>query len=140
AEATLAFEKGLRIAEALDDDHIAEEADLGLGYVTFTVQDDYVHSIPHNESARARAERTGDRVIEAAALANLGVVYDRMSNGVRAVPYMRRAVELYRAAGNTRGVVRNLRNLAEVEILTANVDSAEKHVRELEGLLATSPD
>jgi len=140
AEATLAFEKGLRIAEALDDDHIAEEADLGLGYVKFTVQDDYVHSIPHHESARARAARTGDLVIEAAALANLGVVYDRMSNDDRARPYMSRAVELYRAAGNTRGVVRNLRNLAEIEVLTRNYGSAETHLRQLDALIRTSPD
>jgi len=67
---------------------------LVVGYVRFSVQDDYVRSIPHHESARARAQRTGDRVIEAAALANIGVVYDRMANDVVAVPYMLRAVEL----------------------------------------------
>jgi len=139
AEAIAAFEKGLKIADALGDNRIGEEADLGLGYVKFTVQDDYVNSIPYDESARARAQRTGDRVIEAAALANLGVVYNRMSNDVIALPYMRRAVELYRAAGNTRGVVRNLRNLAEMEVVN-DVSSAETHLRQLAALLKTSPD
>lgn len=140
ADAIAAFENGLKIAEALGDDRIGEEADLGLGYVKFTVQDDYVHSIPYDESARARAQRTGDRVVEAAALANLGVVYNRMANDIIAVPYMRRAVELYRAAGNRRGVVRNLRNLAEMEVGSSQFSSAETHLRQLEALLETTPD
>jgi CHAT domain-containing protein/predicted negative regulator of RcsB-dependent stress response len=139
-ESIAAFEQGLQIAEALGNDHIAEEADLGLGFVKFTVQDDYVRSIPYDESARARAARTGDRVIEAAALANLGVVYDRIGNGTRAIPYMRRAVELYRAAGNTRGVLRNLRNLAEIEALWRRYDDAENDLRQLDKLLQTSSD
>ena len=139
-EAIAAFEQGLQLAEALGDDHIAEEADLGLGYVKFTVQDDYVNSIPYDESAMARAARTGDRVVEAAALANLGVVYDRIGNGYRGRPYLRRAVELYRAAGNTRGVIRNLRNLAEMEALDSQLTDAENDLRQLDVLLQTSPD
>lgn len=139
-EAIAAFEQGLRMADELGDDHIAEEADLGLGFVKFGLQDDYVHSIPHIESARARAARDGDRVIEAAALANLGVVYDRIGNSDRARPYLRRAIEIYRAAGNPRGVVRNLRNLAEIETLGGDLNDAENHLRQLETLIRATPD
>ena len=138
--AIASFEKGLHIADALHDDHIAEEGDLGLGFTMFTVKDDYVHSIPYFEKAIARSERAGDPVIEAAALANLAIVYDRMGNDVQAIRYMPRAIALYRAAGNVKGVMRNLRNLAEMEVAFRAYANAERHVRELAAMLVKSPD
>lgn len=138
--AIASFEKGLRIADALHDDHVAEEGDLGLGFTMFTVKDDYVHSIPHFESAIARSERAGDPVIQAAALANLAIVYDRMNNDGQAVRYMPRAIELYRAAGNVKGVMRNLRNLAEMEVAFRSYAGAERHLRQLAAMLVKTPD
>jgi CHAT domain-containing protein len=135
--AVAAAREGLAIAGELHDDRAAEEGWMALASGALDVADDPVQSLRYNEQALAYAERAGDLVIQAAINGNMGTAYDRMANDELATVYMRRAVELYRKAGNAKGMVRNLRNLADVEESMNRPDLAEPDLREIDRLLTT---
>lgn len=135
AAAKAAFHEGIEIAEALHADRILDEAYLGLGAMALDLEDDYINALRNYDLARVYAARSGDRVVEAAALGNLGIVHQQMAHGWMARSYLQRAVELYRAAGNTRGVMRNLRNLADVELASHDEALAWKYVHEVDAML-----
>ncbi|HKS23699.1 MAG TPA: CHAT domain-containing tetratricopeptide repeat protein [Thermoanaerobaculia bacterium] len=134
------FRKGIALADALHDDQIASEAYLGLGYWSKDGVDDFVGALRNFDLAKQRAQRAGDRLIEAAATGNIGSTFDSMSNYVQATTNLRRAIELYREVGNTRGVIRNMRNLADVEHSDEHFDVAERLVHEIDELLAKTPN
>ena len=138
--AVAAFRKGLSIAAALHEDQIADEGYLGLGNWALNHADDFIEALRDYDAARQHAQRAGDRVVEAAATANTGVIFDKMSNYLLASRNLQHAIALYRAAGNIRGVMRNLRNLADVEHSASHFDVAERYVRELDELLVKNPN
>jgi CHAT domain-containing protein len=121
-------------ALAIGNDRIAATALLILGNQQHFA-DDFTAALQRYEDASSRAERAGDLVVEAAALANSGLVYDRLNNSDLSSRYLRRAIALYRKAGNTRGVLRNLRNLAEVQTGADELEQAGVTVREIDQLL-----
>ncbi|HEY6136250.1 MAG TPA: CHAT domain-containing protein [Thermoanaerobaculia bacterium] len=133
------FRKGIALAQAVHDDQMASEGYLGLGYWAKDGADDFVAALRNFDLSKQYAQRAGDRLLEAASTGNIGTVFDSMSNYVQSSTNLRRAIALYREVGNTRGVIRNLRNLADVEHSQENFDIAERLVHEVDELLAKSP-
>ena len=133
--ALASFRKGIALAEALHDDQNASEGYLGLGNWARDDADDFVAALRFYDLAKQHAQRAGDRLLEAASTGNLAVVFDSMSNYVLASTNFQRAIELYREVGNPRGVIRNLRNLADVEHSAKHYDVAERLVHEVDELL-----
>lgn len=101
---------------------------------------DYIGSLRTHAEARAHAERAGDLLIEAAALANAGITYDRMNNFDIAQYFLLRGIRAYRRLGNVRGVIRNLRNLADIELEVYHFDRTEGYLDQIDRLLASHPD
>jgi len=121
-------------ALAIDNDRFAATALLILGNQQ-QVAADFAVALRRYDDATIHAKRSGDLVIEAAALANSGLVYDKLNNYELSAHYLRHAITLYRKAGNVRGIIRNLRNLAEVETEAADLGRAEATLREIDLLL-----
>jgi CHAT domain-containing protein/tetratricopeptide (TPR) repeat protein len=126
-----AVNSALNEALAIGNDRIAATALLILGNRQQSAAD-FVAALQLYDDAAARAERSGDLLINAAAVANSGLVYDRMNNSDLGSRYLRRAIVLYRKAGNVRGVIRNLRNLAEVQTQANEIEQAETTLREID--------
>jgi len=118
-------------ALAIGNDHIAATALLILGNRQQTAAD-FVGALKLYDDAEARAERSGDLLINAAVVGNSGLLYDRLNNYDLASLQLRRAIGLYRKAGNARGVLRNLRNLAEIETGAGDLAPAEATLREID--------
>jgi len=133
------FHEGLDIALPLHDDLIADNAYLGLGFVD-NLQGNYLDALLAYDNARKYAELAGDRVVVAAAIANSGITYNDMNDEVIAAERLREAIGIYREIGNQRGEMRNLRNLADVEVGYHDADAAAADLDRLEQLLATQPD
>lgn len=66
------------------------------------------------DSARRFAERVGDRVGEARAISNLGVLAQRMGDPFRAVEHFTQSLAMQRAIGNEREISNSLNNLGFV--------------------------
>jgi CHAT domain-containing protein/tetratricopeptide (TPR) repeat protein len=129
-----AVNSALDQALAIGNDRVAATALLILGNRQ-QLAADFIAALQLYDEAAARAERSGDLLINAAALANSGLVYDRLNNYDLGSRYLRRAIALYRKAGNVRGVIRNLRNLAEVQTQAADLERAAATLREIDQLL-----
>jgi CHAT domain-containing protein len=129
------------LSEALSigNDRIAATALLILGNREQNAAD-FVAALRFYDDSSARARRSGDVVINAAALANSGLVYDRLNNFDLSSRYLRRAIALYRKAGNVRGILRNLRNLAAVQSEAHDLEEAEVTLHEIDQLLVTHFD
>jgi CHAT domain-containing protein len=63
-----------------------------------------------------------------------------MNNMALAADRLREAIEIYHALGNTRGEMRNLRNLAEVEAATEHLETASRLLDRLDAYLAKEPN
>jgi CHAT domain-containing protein/tetratricopeptide (TPR) repeat protein len=126
-----AVHSALDYALAIGNDHIAATALLILGNRQ-QVAADFVAALKLYDDAEARAERCGDLLINAAVVGNSGLVYDRLNNYDLASRYLHRAIVLYRKAGNVRGVMRNLRNLAEIQTGASDLAPAEATLREID--------
>lgn len=133
------LQSALREALAIGNDRIAATALLILGNREKNAAD-FVAALRLYDDSAARAERSGDLVINAAALANSGLVYDRLNNFDLGSRYLRRAIALYRKAGNVPGVIRNLRNLAAVQSEANDLEDAEVTLHEIDQLLVTHFD
>jgi CHAT domain-containing protein len=126
-----AVNSALDKALAIGNDHIAATALLILGNRQKSAAD-FAAALTLYDDAAVRAERSGDLLINAAAVANSGLVYDQLNNYDLASSYLRRAIGLYRKAGNVRGVIRNLRNLAEIENGAGDLARAEVTLKEID--------
>jgi CHAT domain-containing protein len=139
AAGTATLRSALSEALAIGNDRIAATALLILGNREKNAAD-FVAALRLYDDSSARAERSGDLVINAAAVANSGLVYDRLNNSDIGSRYLRRAIALYRKAGNVPGVIRNLRNLAAVQSEAKEIEDAERTLREIDRLLVTHFD
>jgi len=128
-----------RLAKLVGDDRVA-----GASLYLLGVDDEYSGRYgdaieKYTETAR-RAKRCGERLLEAVATAQTGVAYGYIGNRALAYEFMDRGIELFRRAGNARGVILNLRNLADMEAIDGRYDAAEKHLRQTDDLLAKAPN
>lgn len=131
---------GIKLAEALGDHGAAAEGYMARANGALVLDDDLMGALPAYEQALAHATRAGNTVLQAAILGNIGSVYDKLANYRMSASYFNRAVALYRKAGNTKGVMRNLRNLAEVEESAYHIEAATRYAREIDRLLARDPN
>jgi CHAT domain-containing protein len=133
------FEEGLRLARSADDDRTA-----GLALQRLASLDQragrFDAALREYDQALVLARRAGDQFLEAIINADAGITYDYMNSRVLAYRYIRRGIELFRRAGNTSGVIRNLRNMADMEAWDKRNADAEKHLREVEILLRRYPN
>ena len=139
AKAQEPLQRGLEIALAGGDHMIADNAYLAMSAM-HQLSGDYVGALRELDLAREEAEKANDRVVVAAATGNAGIIFMDMNNLTLAAERLREAVELYRALGNKRGEMRNLRNLAEVEASAEHPDAAERLLDRLEAYLAKEPN
>src|ERR1051325_9536807 len=100
----------------------------------------YPEALKKYTEAGHQAEAAGDLITVAASLAQTGITYDYMKNSARADYFIRRGIEIYRRAGNMRGVIRNLRNLADMEGADHHTAEAERDLSEVERLLVKYPN
>jgi CHAT domain-containing protein len=131
---------GLAIAESLGDHSAAAEGYLASANDALFGREDLMGALPAYQQALRHATRAGNLVLQAAILGNIGSVYDKLANYRMSASYFTRAVALYRKAGNTKGVIRNLRNLAEVEQSANHLISASRYAREIDRLLLHEPN
>ncbi len=131
--------EGLEIALRIGDHFAADNAYLALANRN-QYRGEFTLALRNLQEAIEHAKKANDRIVVAAATANTGIVYDYMGNGTAAMDFLRRAIELYRARGNMRGVLRNLQNLASVESGYEHDDDAAKHLDEIEAIAGTLMD
>ena len=134
-----ALEAGLAIALSVHDYLIADNAHLGMATIHI-LSSEYIDALRDLARAVDYAEKAGDRVVVAAATANAGIVFSDMNNHALAADRLREAIEVYRQVGNMRGVVRNLRNLAEVEASNYQFDESLQHLDQVEAYLKKQPN
>ncbi len=134
-----AVSSGLERALAIGNDRIAATALLILGNRQQHAGD-LASALRHYDDASTHAERAGDLLINAAALANTGLVYNRLNDYELSALYLQQAIVLYRKTGNILGVIRNLRNLAEVSTEAGDTERAEATLRQIDKLLPGHPD
>lgn len=133
------LQRGLEIALSVGDHMIADNAYLAMSGIHILTAD-YISALRELDLARDEAEKANDRVVVAAATANAGIVFMDMNNMTLAADRLREAIELYHELGNTRGEMRNLRNLAEVEAAVAHPAAAERLLDRLDAYLAKEPN
>jgi CHAT domain-containing protein len=131
---------GLKIAEALGEHEAAAEGYMGLANGSLVISDDPIGALRAYEKALAHATHTDNAVIQAAILGNIGSVYDRLADFPLSADYYERALALYRKAGNTKGVMRTLRNLADIAESSGQIALAARHASENDALLAKEPN
>ena len=136
---TKELEEGLRLARLAHDDRIAWMATHRLANVD-RVAGRYDAAIRKYEEAVILAARAGDASGQAAATSDIGITYDYMNSRALAYIYIRRGVALYRRTANTIGLIRNIRNMADMEAWDERYADAEKHLREVEALLRQHPN
>ena len=133
------LEKAYALALQLGDERTAAVARFRIGIVD-EYAGRYAAALAKYAEAAERAKRAGDRLTEAGAVAQSGVAYEYMNHHDLSYDFVRRGIELFRQAGNIRGVIRNLRNLADMEAGDEHLDEAEQHLREVEALLEKAPN
>lgn len=131
--------EALQLANELRNDRIAAMALLRLGQSSHYAGN-YVEALRKYEECWRRAAKAKDLVLEASATGGAGLTYDYMNNHRQANKHVLRAVALFRRAGNLPGVIRYLRNLADMEIWQNHPAKAEKYLREVERLLPKAPN
>jgi len=136
---TKELDEGLRLAQLAHDDRIAWMATHRLANVD-RVAGRYDAAVRKFEQAAILAKRAGDAVGQAMATSDIGITYDYMNSRALAYDYIRRGVALYRRTSNTIGLIRNIRNMADMEAWDERYADAEKHLREVEVLLRQYPN
>ena len=132
------LDTGYRMALQTGNERVAAMAIFRSGVVD-EYEGRYVDALRKYDEAAQRAERAGDVVVQAWATTEIGVTYDYMNNHTLSFPFMRRGIALFRKAHNIRGVIRSLRNFADMEASDSMLDAAEAHLNEVEELLKQVP-
>jgi len=136
---TKELDEALRLAQLAHDDRIAWMATHRLANVD-RVAGRYDAAIRKFDQVVILAKRAGDPVGQAMATADIGITYDYMNSRALAYDYIRRGIALYRRTANTIGLIRNIRNMADMEAWDGRYADAEKHLREVEVLLRKHPN
>lgn len=136
---TKELDEGLRLAQLAHDDRIAWMATHRLACVD-RVKGRYDAALRKFEQAVILAKRAGDPVGQATSNCDIGITYDYMNNRALAYVYIRRGVAYYRRTSNTIGLIRNIRNMADMEAWDERYADAEKDLREVEVLLRQHPN
>ena len=134
-----ALEQAREMATRLGEDRIAAMATLSIG-ILVERGGEFSKALQLYGEAVRRAERAGDRVETARVLAQTGSTYAAMNDPLLGYDFIRRGLDAYREAHNVRGVIRTLRNMADMEAADRHFADAEKHLREVEKLLETYPN
>ena len=131
--------RGLSIALSIGDHMIADNAYLAMA-IMHLESGEWVAALRDFDRARDEAEKGGDRAVMAAATANSGLVFVHMNNYWLAADRLREAIAMYRALGNKRGEIRNLRNLADTEAAAHNFAESARILNRIEEYLAREPN
>lgn len=127
-----------RLADLAGEDRVA-----GAAMFLLAVNDHgagrYASAIKEFDETARRAKRCGDPQLEAVAVAQTGIAYEYIGNQALGFEFLFRAIEMFRKAGNMRGVVVNLRTVADMEAVDHLYDRADKHLRQAEELLVKYP-
>jgi len=133
------LDRGLALALSVGDYFIADNAALADALMHF-YSGEYVAALRGYDRARDYAEKAGDRVVVAAAIANSALIFHEMNNYDVAVDRLRDAIAIYRSIGNKRGEMRNLRNLADAEAAAHDLVPATRHLEQIEAYLVKEPN
>jgi len=90
----------------------------------------YPDALTIHSHARHAAARTGDRVAEAQAVTNLGLVHWRQSRYPQAAEHHEQALTLYRETGDRAGEARTLANLGLVHWRQSRLAEAAEHLQQ----------
>jgi len=131
--------RGLEIALSVDDFMNADNAYLAMAGINL-FSGEYIDALRNYDQARDAAEKAGDRVVVAAATANAGLVFNHMNSFDLAADRLREAIGIYHEIGNIRGEMRNLRNLAEVEVSANHDEIGAQYLDRVEAWLVKQPN
>jgi CHAT domain-containing protein/tetratricopeptide (TPR) repeat protein len=128
------FERGVAVMAVLLDDGDLEESTrlraLNSLARAFYYQTQYDLALARYQQVFRLAEATGDRFFEAAALINMGMVYNELANYERALALTLQSLVIFRELGDRRGEATALYEIGNSALQLGRWSVAQEHLAE----------